>query len=155
MTFKIIELINIVISAMVGGMYWGPWLALTISLKKFDTKTFLIIVSRLNKNMAPLMTVLSPLSLLTTILVLIFSYNNKNLISFYFTLIGFFSFLTALIVTITIEVPIVKQIVTWTETTLPTNWEQLRERWGKFHIVRVLAGILGLIFFLIGFIFYA
>ena len=28
MTLKICELINIVLSALVGGMYWGPWLAL-------------------------------------------------------------------------------------------------------------------------------
>lgn len=152
MTLKIIELINIVISALVGGMYWGPWLALTRSLKTFDTSIFLSIVSRLNKNMAALMTVLSPLSLFTSMLVLILSYNNQNT-TFYFTLVGFVLFLIALIVTMVIEVPIVKQIVTWTETTLPTNWEQLRDRWGKFHIVRVIAGVVGLVCLLAGAIF--
>jgi hypothetical protein len=149
MTLKVIEVINILISAIVGGMYWGPWLALTISLNKFDIKTFLEVVSRLNKNMAPLMTVLSPLSLLTTILVLILSYKN-HITTFYFTLAGFTLFLSAVIVTMTIEVPIVKQIVTWTESTLPPNWEHLRDRWGKFHIIRVIAAISGLIFLLAG-----
>lgn len=152
MTLKIIELINITISAFVGGMYWGPWLALTISLKKFDTTVFLSVVKRLNQNMASLMTVLSPLSLLTTILVLVLSYNNSNT-TFYFTLIGFVLFLVALIVTVTIEVPIVKQIVSWTETSLPTDWEQYRDRWGKFHLVRVIAGITGLISMLVGILF--
>ena len=152
MTLKIFELINIIICAIVGGMYWGPWLALTISLKTFEPKVFLPIVRRLNQNMAPLMTILSPLSLVTTILVLICSYNNHNT-TFYFTLVGFVLFLIALIVTMTIEVPIVKQIVTWTETTLPINWEQVRDQWGKFHIVRVIAGIAGLIFLLIGILF--
>ncbi len=152
MTLKIIELINIVISAMVGGMYWGPWLALTKSLKKFDSKVFLSVVGQLNQNMAPLMTILSPLSLVTTILVLIISYDNHNA-TFYFTFIGFLLFLMALIVTLIIEVPIVKKIVTWTETTLPSNWEQLRDRWGKFHILRVMAGIIGLIFLLAGILF--
>jgi uncharacterized membrane protein len=152
MTLKIVELINIILSAIVGGMYWGPWLALTKSLKKLDTKVFLAVVSRLNQNMAPLMTVLSPLSLVTTILVLIISYNNQNT-TFYFTLAGFMLFLIALIVTMTIEVPIVKQIVTWTEATLPRDWEQLRDRWGKFHVLRVIAGITGLIFLLVGILF--
>ena len=152
MILKIFELLNTLISAVVGGMYWGPWLALTISLKTFEPKVFLSIVKRLNKNMAPLMTILSPMSLVTTILVLIFSYNNNNM-TFYFTLVGFMLFLIALIITITIEVPIVKQIVTWTETTLPTNWEQLRDKWTKFHIVRVIAGIAGLVFLLMGLLF--
>jgi len=98
------------------------------------------------------MTILSPLSLLTTIVVLILSY-NKHVTTFYFTLAGFIAFLIALIITVTIEVPIVKQIVIWTETTLPTNWEQLRDRWGKFHIVRVMAGIVGLALLLAGVLF--
>ncbi|MBA2612654.1 MAG: DUF1772 domain-containing protein [Bacteroidetes bacterium] len=152
MTLKIVALINIIISAIVGGMYWGPWLALTRSLKSFDAKVFLVIVKRLNQNMAPLMTVLSPLSLLTTILVLIISYNNQ-IATFYFTLVGFVLFLIALIVTVAIEVPIVKQIVTWTESTLPANWEQQRDRWAKFHLIRVISGIVGLIFLLAGILF--
>ena len=53
----------------------------------------------------------------------------------------------------TIEVPIVKQIMTWTEITLPTNWEQLRDRWGKFHVVRVVSSIIGLTFLLLGIVF--
>jgi len=149
MTLKIIELINIVISAFVGGMYWGPWLALTISLKHMDIKTFLTVVGRLNKNMAPLMTVVSPLSLVTTLLVLALTYKTDTT-TFYCTLVAFILFLSAVIVTVTIEVPIVKQIVTWTETSLPSNWEQLRDRWGKFHIIRVMAGVAGLIFLLAG-----
>lgn len=152
MALKIIELINILIAAIAGGMYWGPWLALTISLKEFDTKTFLAVVHRLNKNMAPLMTVLSPLSLLATIAVLVLSYNNHPT-TFYFTLAGFVSYLSAVVVTVTIEVPVVKQMITWTESTLPANWMQLRDRWGKFHIVRVMAAVIGLIFLLAGILF--
>jgi len=151
MALKIVALINILVSAIVGGMYWGPWLALTISLKSFEAKVFLAIVMRLYHNMAPLMTVLSPLSLLTSVAVLFLSYKRET--TFYFTLAGFFFFLTALIVTVTIEVPIVKQIVTWTESTLPGNWEQLRDRWGKFHIVRVMAGIVGLTLLIAGMLF--
>ena len=87
MALKVCGLVSILLLMFVSGMYWGPWLALTISLKKFDANVFLSIVKRLNQNMAPLMTVLSPLSLLTTILVLILSYNNSNT-TFYFTLIS-------------------------------------------------------------------
>ena len=148
---KALALINILVSAIVGGMYWGPYLALTKSLKEFELNSFLAIVNRLNKNMAPLMTVLTPLSLLTTIPVLILSYSNQA--AFCFSLMGFLCFVSALFVTIKIEVPIVKQVITWTESTLPTNWQELRDKWGRFHIVRVGCGILGLIFLLVGLFF--
>src|SRR6185312_810709 len=110
MTLKIVEIINIVLAAIVGGMYWGPWLALSRSLKEFSPSVFLAIVQRLNKNMAPLMTILTPLSLLATIPVLILLYKNNLTLSFYYTLIGWVFFVLALIVTVAIEVPIVKQI---------------------------------------------
>jgi len=48
---------------------------------------------------------------------------------------------------------IVKLIVTWTVGTLPANWQQLRDRWGAFHIIRVVAGIGGLVLLVAGAIF--
>ena len=153
MILKILELINILFAAMVGGMYWGPWLALTRSLQEFRPSVFLAVVNRLNQNLASLMTVLSPLSLLTAIPVLALSYNSGQMLTFWFTIAGLLFFLLALIVTVAIEVPIVKQIVTWTETTLPSNWKALRDKWGSFHVVRVGAGLAGLISFLIGALF--
>ena len=46
MTLKIFEIINIMLAAIVGGMYWGPWLALSRSLKEFNPVVFLAVVSR-------------------------------------------------------------------------------------------------------------
>jgi len=62
-------------------------------------------------------------------------------------------FLAALVVTVLIEVPIVKQIVTWTDSTLPDKWQQLRDRWGAFHVIRVFAGIAGLVLLVVGAIY--
>jgi hypothetical protein len=52
-----------------------------------------------------------------------------------------------------VEVPIVEQIVTWKAGALPDNWRQLRDRWGAFHIIRVVAGIGGLVLLVAGAIF--
>jgi hypothetical protein len=46
MALKICELISIVFSAFVGGMYWGPWLALSRSLRTFTPEVFLDVVDR-------------------------------------------------------------------------------------------------------------
>jgi uncharacterized membrane protein len=152
MTLKIFELISITLAAVVGGMYWGPWLALTRSLKMFKPEVFLDVVDRLNRNMAPLMTALTPIALLSIIPVLFISYGNQP-ITFYLNFAGFALFVVALLVTTLIEVPIVKQVAMWTPETLPTNWQQLRDRWGSFHIIRVVAGIVGLALLVAGAIF--
>ena len=53
--------------------------------------------------------------------------------------------LSALAVTLLVEVPIVKQMETWTVPTLPDDWRQRRDRWGAFHIIRVAASLAGLV----------
>ncbi len=152
MTLKICELISIVLSALVGGMYWGPWLALSRSMRTFKPEVFLDIVGQMNRNMAGFMTVLVPLALLSIGPVLFFSYNAQPR-TFYLNLMGFAVFIVALLVTVLVEVPIVERIVTWTVGTLPGNWQQLRDRWGTFHIIRVVAGIGGLVLLVAGAIF--
>ena len=68
------ELISIVSSALMAGMFYGPWAALSRSMSTFTPEVFLAIVDRMNRNMAPVMTVLMPAALLAMIPVLIGSY---------------------------------------------------------------------------------
>ena len=152
MTLKLVELINIVLSALVGGMYWGPWLALSRSMNTFEPGVLLAIVNRMNRNMAPLMTWLTPLGLLSTLPTLYLSFHSQPN-TFYLTLAGFVCFVAALVVTIRTEVPIVMQMITWNESAMPSNWQQLRDRWVSFHLIRVVAGIVGLALLLAGAIF--
>jgi hypothetical protein len=144
MTLKIWELISIVLSALVAGMFWGPWLALSRSISTFKPDVFLAIVQRMNQNMASVMTILMPAALLSIVPVLFISYNERPK-TFYLNLTGFALFIVALLVTVLVEVPIVKQIETWTVSTLPANWQQLRDRWGAFHVIRVFASFVGLV----------
>ncbi|QDK82348.1 DUF1772 domain-containing protein [Spirosoma sp. KCTC 42546] len=152
MILKCFELLNLVLSALVGGMYWGPYLALSRSLNTFEPETFLTITHRLNQNMAGLMTYLTPLGLLSTLPTLYLSFGRQQP-TFWLTLAGFICFLAALLVTVWIEVPIVMQIVSWDPSALPANWTHLRDRWVNFHWIRVMGGLVGLAFLTAGAIF--
>jgi len=74
--------------------------------------------------------------------------SNQEYISLYFTVGGLLLFIVAVVVTVTIEVPIVKRIVTWTDISLPADWEQQRDNWQKNHVLRVLSGLIGLVLLL-------
>jgi uncharacterized membrane protein len=115
----------------------------------FTPEVFLAIVNRLSRNIAPLMTALMPGALLSMLPVLFFSFHERPR-TFYLTLAGFTLFVVALLVTVLVEVPIVKQIETWTVSTLPGNWQQLRDRWQAFHVIRVITSVAGLVLLLIG-----
>jgi uncharacterized membrane protein len=152
MALKVCELISIVASALVAGMFFGPWLALTRSIGSFEPEVFLAVVHRLNRNMAPVMTILMPVALLSIVPVLSISYGEQPK-TFSFALTGFVLFTVALLVTMLVEVPIVKQIETWTVSTLPGNWQRLRDRWGAFHLMRIVPSMVGLVLLLVGAIF--
>ncbi len=144
------QLISIVLSALVAGMFHGPWIALSRSMRTFTPEVFLAIVDRMNRNMAPVMTVLMPATLLSIIPVLLISYHQPT---FWLNAAAFLLFIVALLVTVFIEVPIVEKIVTWTIPTLPANWQQLRDRWMRFHVVRVIAGLTSLVLLVVAAIF--
>lgn len=96
MTLKICELVSIVLSALVAGVFWGPWVGLSRSNATFEPDVFLAIVRRMSLNLAPLMTVLMPAALLSTFPVLFLSYNG-HFVTFFLTLAGLGLFVTALV----------------------------------------------------------
>lgn len=146
------ELISIVLLALMAGMFHGPWAALSRSMSTFTPEVFLAIVDRMNRNMAPVMTVLMPASLLSILPVLILSYHERPL-TFALSATALVLFIVALLVTVLIEVPIVEEIATWTVPTLPADWQQLRDRWLRFHLIRVIAGLASLVLLVVGAIF--
>jgi hypothetical protein len=129
---KIWEFISIVLSTLVTGVFWGPWVALSRSISTFAPEVFLAIVNRLSRNIAPVMTVVMPAALLSMVLFLTF---NEGPRTFYLTMARFALFLAALPITIIVEVPMVKQIETWRVSNLPGNWQELRDRWLAFHVI--------------------
>jgi uncharacterized membrane protein len=152
LTMKTWELISVICSALVAGMFYGPWAALSRSMKTFTPEVFLAIVDRMNRNMAPVMTVLMPAALLAMIPVLLGSYGTRpRIFSFYAA--AFVLFLIAVGVTVSVELPIVKEIVTWTVATLPADWQQRRDRWVRVHVIRVVAGLASLVLLVIAAIF--
>ncbi|MGI4854924.1 MAG: anthrone oxygenase family protein [Janthinobacterium lividum] len=49
--------------------------------------------------------------------------------------------LAGIVVTLIVEVPINKQIASWTATSIAPDWAVLRERWIHFHAIRMAAGV--------------
>ena len=152
MNLKIWELVSVFLSALVAGVFWGPWLGLSRSITTFSADVFLAIGHQMIRNLAPVMPFLMPAAILSIVPVLVLSFHQRPQ-TFYFTLVGFALFIVALLVTLIVEVPIDNRIKTWTVATIPDNWQQLRDRWETFHVVRTAASVAGLLLLLIGALF--
>ncbi len=149
MPLKIFQFVNILLSALVAGVFWGPWLGLSRSITTFAPDVFLAVGKRMIGNLAPVMPVLMPAAIVSTVPVLFLSHGARAE-TFYSTLAGLCLFVVALLITLIVEVPIDNQIKAWTPASLPANWQQLRDRWETFHVARSWISVAGLALLVIG-----
>ena len=145
MTLKVWELISIILSTLVAGIFFGPWVAFGGTAGK--PEIWLAIVNRFNSNLFRVMSVLMPGALLSIVPVLFMTYNGQRS-TFFLNAIAVVLSAAGLLVTVLVQRPLVKQMRTWTVATLPHNWEQIRNRWEAFHAVRVVASVAGLVLML-------
>ncbi len=152
MALKACEFISIVISAAVAGVFWGLWLGLSRSSNAFRPEIFIEVVHRIVQNLTTLMAILMPASLLSILPVLFLSYSERPS-TFYLDVMALCLFIFGLLVTVIAVVPVTIEIDMWTASSLPDNWEQLRDRWKKFHVLRMMASSAGFLLLLIAAIF--
>jgi hypothetical protein len=148
-TLAIWQFISILLLMLVTGVFWGTWLGLSRSMASFTPETFLTIGHTMIANLGTIMAILMPAAILAVLPVLYLLYRDRSK-AFYLTLTGFVLFIVALLITLIVEVPIDNQIEGWTVTSLPPNWQQLRDRWELFHTIRSWVSVLGLALLLSG-----
>ena len=143
MKLKVWQFVSIFLWALVAGVFWGPWLGLSRSIASLSPDTFLAIGRTMIGNLAPVMPFLMIAAIASMAPVLIISYRQRSGM-FLLTLVSFALVITALLVTVLVEVPIDDQIKIWTVNSLPDDWSQIRDRWEIFHLLRTMASVGGL-----------
>jgi len=143
MNLKVWQFVSIFLWALVAGVFWGPWLGLSRSIASFSPDAFLAIGKTMIGNLAPVIPFLMIAAIASMAPVLIISYRQRSDM-FVLTLVSFALAITALMITLLVEVPIDNQIKMWTVNSLPDDWRQIRDRWESFHLLRTSASVGGL-----------
>lgn len=143
MKLKLVQFSTIILFALVMGVFWGTWFALSRSIVTFRAQTFLDIGQTAIRNLAVPMRIMMPLALLSAVVLLVLL--SKRSMGFAWAFAGFVLMVCALVVTLTVEVPIDNQIKGWTIASMPANWEALRDRWESYHMLRTFMSLAGLV----------
>lgn len=153
MHYQIIQFIALFLLMLVTGIFWGPLFSLHRTLYVFNKVEFILIVKTIANNLAVPMRIMMPGCILFMFLS-IWLYPVKDSIAFYLNIIAFILIIVSLIITLSVELPIVNRIVQWTENSIPSNWESIRDKWIKFHIVRTTTALLSFGCFISSIIFF-
>ena len=131
---------------LVTGVFWGTWFTLTRSLESFSTEEFIHIGKVIIANVAIPMRILMPGCILFMLLSL-WVYPQKRSPRFYLNIIAFIFILSTLLITLIVLVPIDNHINLWTVSTVPSNFQEVRERWEYYHSIRTFTSLLSFVFF--------
>lgn len=145
---KFLELITAILLILVTGVFWGTWFSLSRTMHVLPSGIFITIGKEIMNNVAVTMSIIMPASIACLIVLLISSWKVRT-VYFYCILTALILFIIALIITLAVEVPIDNQIKTWTAATIPPDWEDIRDRWERYHTIRTFLSLACSSFFII------
>jgi uncharacterized membrane protein len=141
---KVVQFITLLLFSLVTGVFWGTWFSLSRSIAAITPATFLEVGRLMIGNLGGPMSVLMPGALLSAIVLGVLLYRRRQTQASMFTVAAFALMVVALIITLAVNVPIDRQILSWTTGTLPPDWSAIRDRWEFYHGLRTLISLFAL-----------
>jgi uncharacterized membrane protein len=138
---KWVQFVSIMLYVLVAGMMWGTWLSLARTMTNYDAATFLTDGKHMIDNLAVIMAVLMISAVVIGFIAVVLLFRNRSPVAAWLAVVGLLLMIAVLVITLAVEVPIDNSIVTWTEATLPADWQQLRARWSTFHTMRTFLSL--------------
>ncbi len=139
---RVLRFVHLFLFALVVGVFWGTWFSLSRSIAAITPPTFLEVGHTMIANLGGPMAVLFPATLLSALPVLVSLYRRQRR-GFYLMLVGVGLLVVALVITLTVNVPIDNAIGRWTVQTLPPDWTTSRDRWQAYHTSRTFVSLAG------------
>lgn len=141
MLVKVSQFVGVMLYVLVAGVMWGTWLALGRTMTEYDATTFLADGKHMIANLATVMAVLMIAAVVVGLIVTVLLFRRRATVAGWWALAGLLLMVGVLVVTLAVEVPIDNKIKTWTETSLPADWKDIRSRWADFHTLRTFLSL--------------
>jgi uncharacterized membrane protein len=141
---RAVQFVTLLLFSLVSGVFWGTWFSLSRSMSGLTPGTFLEVGHTMIGNLGGPMSVLMPAALLSALTLAVLLIRQGQMRNSLFIVSAFVLMLAAMIITLTVNVPIDRQIQSWTTTTLPADWSAIRDRWELYHSLRTFASLVAL-----------
>lgn len=144
MIVKLAQFLNVMLYALVAGVLWGTWLSLARTMTQYDAETYLTDGKHMIDNLATIMPILMISTGVLGLVVVFLLFRRRSTAAAWLALVGLLLLVAVIAVTLSVEVPIDNKTKTWTPTTLPSDWKEIRQRWANFHTLRTFLSLAGL-----------
>jgi hypothetical protein len=141
---RVVQFIALLLLSLVTGVFWGTWFSLSRSIGAISPQTFLEVGRTMIGNLGGPMSVLMPAAVLSGIVVGVLLFRRGQTVGCVLAVASLGLLLTAMAITLAVNVPIDRQIQSWTIGTLPMDWTAIRDRWEFYHGLRTLVSLFAL-----------
>ena len=146
LTTHLLFIVTAFVLMLVCGVFWGLYFALSRSYHVFTPDELAKIARTIVANLEVPMRNISTLCLALMGLSIGF-YPAKGGYDFWAMITALLLIIGSLIITTAIEVPINNQVVTWTNTNVPADWQQIRSRWQYYNAIRTILALMSFLLF--------
>jgi uncharacterized membrane protein len=136
-----VQFVSIMLYVLVAGVMWGTWLSLARTMTDYDAATFLTDGKHMIENLAIIMAVLMISAVVIGLVAVVLLFRSGSAVAAWMATVGLLLMVAVLVITLAVEVPIDNLIATWTEATLPADWQEIRARWSAFHTLRTFVSL--------------
>ena len=141
---KAVQFATLLLFSLVTGVFWGTWFSLSRSMAEITPGTFLEVGRLMIANLGGPMSGLMPLTLLSALVLCVLLFRGRQPRASLLAGAALVLMAIALVITLVVNVPIDRQIVSWTTAALPPDWRAIRDRWEFYHGLRTVVSLAGL-----------
>jgi uncharacterized membrane protein len=144
----ILQLVVVLFAALATGGLMVNWVGLGRAMSRLTVSSYVEFHQATNHTFDPYMPIVVVGSILGGIALAIFSPGIHSLSS-KLAIAGSISYVAVLAIALSTNVRINNQIERWSVQSPPADWTSIRARWIRFHILRTLFSLPGLIFYVL------
>ena len=141
---KGMQFATLLLFSLVTGVFWGTWFSLSRSMAEITPGTFLEVGNLMIGNLGGPMSVLMPAALLSALVLCVLLFRGRQSRANLFASAALVLMAIALVITLAVNVPIDRQIQSWTTAALPPDWRAIRDRWEFYHGLRTVISLAAL-----------
>lgn len=143
---RIVRFAAVALAAVVVGTMFGIWLE--GNPNDLSPTSYVEHQQHAIRALNHIMPVLGALTALLVLVMAAFARNDRRQFALLIAALG--CLVIAGLTTRFLNQPINAVVITWSAHSPPTNWAELRDAWWRWHIVRTLAGMVGLFLLIAG-----
>jgi uncharacterized membrane protein len=151
----VVPVVSIVLTGLAAGVFLGHKMGISIARHKLSPQSFVQLGQSFHVYFARVMPILTIGAVLASILWSVLLRSTWRTVHFWLILGASIEMLSAVVLTRAVNIPINKQLMSWSTETPPANVKEIWEPWEKAHTIRTILALSSFILQVVAFAIFA